>query len=108
MKKYAVIKTGGKQYLVSSGQTIKVEKIEGKKAAKIEFDQVLLIVNDKKVLVGQPFIKGAKVTAEVKEQIKDKKIKIFKFKAKSRYRLTKGHRQLKTVVEIKKIVKGKA
>ena len=99
---YAIIKTGGKQYKVSEGDVIKVEKIEAEAGDKIEFDQVLMVAGDD-VKVGSPVVEGAKVSAEVLDQKKDKKIVIFKFKAKKNYRKKKGHRQPYTLVKIEKI-----
>ena len=99
---FAIIKTGGKQYKVSEGDVIKVEKIEAKSGDKIEFDQVLMVAGDD-VKVGSPVVEGAKVKAEVLDQKKDKKIVIFKFKAKKNYRKKKGHRQPYTLVKIEKI-----
>ena len=99
---FAIIKTGGKQYKVSEGDIIKVEKIEAEAGDKIEFDQVLMVAGDD-VKVGSPVVGGAKVSAEVLDQKKDKKIVIFKFKAKKNYRKKKGHRQPYTLVKIEKI-----
>ncbi|MDU1010966.1 MAG: 50S ribosomal protein L21 [Finegoldia magna] len=99
---FAIIKTGGKQYKVSEGDVIKVEKIEAEAGDKIEFDQVLMVAGDD-VKVGSPVVEGAKVQAEVLDQKKDKKIIIFKFKAKKNYRKKKGHRQPYTLVKIEKI-----
>ena len=99
---FAIIKTGGKQYKVSEGDIIKVERIEAEAGDKIEFDQVLMVAGDD-VKVGSPVVEGAKVSAEVLDQKKDKKIVIFKFKAKKNYRKKKGHRQPYTLVKIEKI-----
>ena len=99
---FAIIKTCGKQYKVSEGDVIKVEKIEAEAGDKIEFDQVLMVAGDD-VKVGSPVVEGAKVSAEVLDQKKDKKIVIFKFKAKKNYRKKKGHRQPYTLVKIEKI-----
>ena len=99
---FAIIKTGGKQYKVSEGDIIKVEKIEAEAGDKIEFDQVLMVAGDD-VKVGSPVVEGAKVQAEVLDQKKDKKIVIFKFKAKKNYRKKKGHRQPFTRLEVTKI-----
>lgn len=99
---FAIIKTGGKQYKVSEGDVIKVEKIEAEAGDKIEFDQVLMVAGDD-VKVGSPVVEGAKVSAEVLDQKRDKKIVIFKFKAKKNYRKKKGHRQPYTLVKIEKI-----
>lgn len=99
---FAIIKTGGKQYKVSEGDIIKIEKIEAEAGDKIEFNQVLMVAGDD-VKVGSPVVEGAKVSAEVLDQKKDKKIVIFKFKAKKNYRKKKGHRQPYTLVKIEKI-----
>ena len=118
----AVIKTGGKQYLVSPGQKVKVEKLkkpssvstsakatvdkkasEGKEGNEIVFDKVLLVEKNNKVEIGTPFVEGAKVVGKVLREGKAKKLVIFKFKAKKRYRKKKGHRQAFTEVEILKI-----
>lgn len=99
---FAIIKTGGKQYKVSEGDVIKVEKIEAQSGEKIEFDQVLMVAGDD-VKVGSPVVEGAKVSAEVLDQKKDKKVVIYKFKAKKNYRKKKGHRQPYTLVKIEKI-----
>jgi large subunit ribosomal protein L21 len=100
---YAIIKTGGKQYKVSEGDVLQVEKLEAEKGAKVEFDEVLAIVNDADVNVGKPTVKGAKVTAEVVEQGKGPKIMIFRFKSKVNERKRGGHRQPFTTVKIESI-----
>ena len=99
----AVIKTGGKQYLVSPGDKIKIEKLEKKEGAEITFNEVLFLEKNKKVDIGCPLIKGVKVVGKVLKQGKGKKVIIFKYKAKKRYKVKKGHRQLFTEVEILKI-----
>jgi large subunit ribosomal protein L21 len=104
MKKYAIIKTGGKQYRVGEKQDLVVEKINELVGKKIEFNQVLLVAEDKRLLIGNPLVKNAKVTAQIKDQEKEKKISVVKFKAKSRYRRKTGHRQAKTRVLIDKII----
>ena len=101
--KYSIVKISGKQYKVSEGDTIEVNKLEGKPKTKLEFNEVLLLVDDKKVSIGQPTVKGAKVTAEIVEQFKGEKIRVAKFKSKSRYRKVQGHRQQLTKIIIKKI-----
>jgi large subunit ribosomal protein L21 len=102
--KYAVVETGGKQYKTQEGEVLMVEKLTGKEKDKIEFDKVLLVKTDDQLLIGNPFLKNAKVKAEIVRQFKDKKIRIARFKAKSRYRKVKGHRQEKTEIKISKIV----
>ena len=102
MSQFAVIKTGGKQYIVKEGQTLMLEKLahDGK---KVTFDDVLLVADEKKASIGQPTVKGAKVTATVIGDGKaDKKI-VFRYKAKTGYHKKKGHRQLYTKVKIDKI-----
>ncbi|MEA3354918.1 MAG: 50S ribosomal protein L21 [Patescibacteria group bacterium] len=101
--KFAVIKTGGKQYKVSEGDVIKVEKLKAKPKEKITFKDVYLLVDGTEVEIGQPLVKGVKVTAQVLDQQKDKKIRVVKFKAKSKYRRVQGHRQRLTVLKILKI-----
>jgi len=99
----AVIKTGGKQYLVAPGQKIKIEKIEGKEGKEIKFSEVLLLEKGRKLEVGNPLVKGAKVVGKILKQTKAKKIIVFKYKAKTRSKVKKGHRQLLTEVEITEI-----
>ncbi|MDR3348198.1 MAG: 50S ribosomal protein L21 [Acidaminococcales bacterium] len=100
---YAIIKTGGKQYKVSEGDAISVEKLEAAEGETVVFDQVLFCADDSGVKIGQPLLEGASVKAKVLEQGKDKKILVFKYKAKSNYRRRQGHRQLFTKIEIEKI-----
>ena len=98
----AVIKTGGKQYLVEEGTVLDVEKLPGQDG-KIVFGEVLLIDNGKTTKLGTPLVEGAKVEGEILEQFKDKKIRVFKMKRRKGYRKTQGHRQQKTRVKITKI-----
>ena len=93
---YAIIKTGGKQYRVSEGETLQVEKLN----AEVVFEEVLTVVNDTDVKIGKPVVEGAKVVAKVVEHGKADKIFVFKYKAKSNYRKRQGHRQPFTTVEI--------
>jgi large subunit ribosomal protein L21 len=99
----AVIKTGGKQYIVKPGQKLKVEKIEGEEGKEIKFSDVLLVEREEKVEIGQPTVSGATVAATILKQGKGEKVIAFKYKAKKRYHRKKGHRQLFTEVEIKSI-----
>jgi len=99
----AVIKTGGKQYLVKEGEKIKIEKIEKKEGEEVEFKEVLFLEKDGKVKIGKPFVEGAKVLGKVLKQGRSKKIIVFKYKPKTRYRKKKGHRQPFTEVLIEKI-----
>ena len=100
---YAIIKTGGKQYKVAEGDAIYVEKLEAAVDDAVTFDQVLTVVTDGGVKVGKPLVDGAKVTGKVLQQGKEKKILVFKYKAKSNYRRRQGHRQPYTKVSIEKI-----
>lgn len=100
----AIIKTGGKQYIVSPGQTIKIEKIDAKEGESFIFDKVLLVVNGEKVEMGTPLVEGGKkVEAKVLRQGRAPKITILKYHSKTRYRKKIGHRQLFTEVGILKI-----
>jgi len=103
----AVIKTGGKQYIVSPGQKIKIEKISKKEGSEITFNEVLLLEKNKQVEIGTPTVKGAKVTGKVLKHGKGKKVIIFKYKAKKREKTKRGHRQPYTEIEIVKIETGK-
>lgn len=100
---YAIIKTGGKQYKVAEGDVVLVEKLEAAENETVTFDQVLTVVKEDGIVVGKPVVEGAKVTATVQAQGKDKKILVFKYKAKSNYRKRQGHRQPFTKVVIEKI-----
>ncbi len=96
---YAVIKTGGKQYRVSQGDTLRVEKLPGDVGAKVEFDEVLL-VGGEKVVVGKPTVAGAKVVASIVAQDRAKKIIVFKMRRRKNYRRKNGHRQPYTELKI--------
>lgn len=100
--KFAVIKTGGKQYLVTEGQTVEIEKLAGETGDKVEFEEVLMLQNGK-LEIGQPIVDGAKVEGKVLKQFKDDKKVVFKYKNKTRQAKLKGHRQNLTEVEITKI-----
>ncbi|MFD2870267.1 50S ribosomal protein L21 [Kurthia populi] len=97
---YAIIETGGKQIKVEAGQEIYVEKINAEAGEVVTFDKVLFVGGDA-VKVGAPFVKGATVTAKVEKQGRQKKVTVFKLKAKKNYRRKQGHRQpyTKLVVE---------
>jgi len=100
---YAVVETGGKQYQVSEGSTLEVERLDAEVGDTIELDRVLLL-NDGKVTVGRPVVKGAKVRATVLAQDRAKKITVLKFKPKNRYRKKRGHRQHITRIRVDEIV----
>jgi large subunit ribosomal protein L21 len=100
---YAIIETGGKQYRVSEGDVVFIEKVEVAEGEAVEFDRVLTVVTEGNVAIGKPLVAGAKVTGKVVSQGKGKKILVFKYKAKSNYRRRQGHRQPFTKVMIEKI-----
>lgn len=100
----AAIKTGGKQYLVSPKQKIKIEKVEGKEGDEIKFTDVLLFATDKIIEIGKPTIKNAKVIGKILKQGKREKVIIFKYKAKKREATKKGHRQTFSEIEIQEII----
>lgn len=102
---YAIIKTGGKQYQVSAGDRLMVEKLEGNIGDSIELSEVLLVADGDAVTVGKPVVDGAKVVATIAEQGKHRKIKVFKKKRRKGYRLMKGHRQPYTTLKIADISK---
>ena len=102
--KYAVVKIGGSQYKVAEGETLEVAKLEGEKGKKLDFEEVLLLVEEKKVMIGQPKVEGAKVKAEIVEQLKGKKIRVATYKAKARTRRVKGFRAQLTRIKIKSLV----
>ena len=99
---YAIILSGGKQLKVEVGQKIYVEKLDAEAGSTYTFDKVLL-VGDKKITAGDPFVKGATVTAKVEKQGLGKKIKVYKYKSKTNYHKTIGHRQPYTCLTIEAI-----
>ncbi len=100
---YAVIKTGGKQYKVSEGDTLDIEKIDGEKGNEVVFEEILMISREGEIKVGTPCVMGAKVTGEIVAQTKGSKIKVFKMKRRKGYRKKTGHRQELTNLKIKEI-----
>lgn len=100
---YAVIKSGGKQYRVVEGQTLKLEKIDAEIGADINFEEVLMIANGDKVQVGLPFVKGSKVAASIVSHGRREKIHIIKFRRRKHHQKSMGHRQYFTEVKITKI-----
>ena len=102
---YAVIKTGGKQYRVSEGDILRVEKLSAETGDVVAFDEVLMIGGEGDSLVGAPALDGASVTANVLDIRKDKKIKVFKKRRRQNYRRTKGHRQWIAVISVAEILK---
>lgn len=98
--KFAVIETGGKQYKITEGQKIKIEKLETKEGDVFTFDKVLLKVNEEEVAIGTPHVPGAAVVAKILKQDRHDKVIVFKYHSKTRYKKKKGHRQPFTEVEI--------
>lgn len=102
MGNWVIIKTGGKQYKVQEGDTISVEKLEAK-GDSVTFNNILAIYHQGQLKLGKPTLTGAKVKAKILGNFKDKKIRVVKFKPKSKYLRTRGHRQRKTKILIEKI-----
>lgn len=100
---YAVIKSGGKQHRVSKGDVLAVEKINGDKGDRVSFDEVLMVSRDGNIKVGTPYLDGAQVVGEIVEQIKDRKISIFKKKRRKGFHKKTGHRQKLTRLKISEI-----
>ncbi len=100
---YAIIRTGGKQYQVSAGDTLRVEKLPGEVGETIEINDVLLVAGDDGVKIGQPLVEGATVTARITEHGKAKKVLVFKKKRRKGYQVKKGHRQQYTALTIENI-----
>jgi len=100
---YAVIKTGGKQYKVAEGETLKIEKLELEPGKKVTFNEVLMVADGENVQIGSPLVKKASVEAKVISQGKGKKVNILKFKRRKHSMKQQGHRQLFTEIKIDKI-----
>ena len=103
---YAIIKTGGKQYRVKQGDVLDVEKLALDVGSIAEFDEVLAVSENGQINFGSPTLSGAKVTAEVQSHYKDRKVIVFKYKSKTRYRRKQGHRQNYTRLLIQGIQSG--
>jgi large subunit ribosomal protein L21 len=103
---YAIVETGSKQYCVSPGQLLEVEKVNGGVGETINLDRVLLLFDGKETRVGSPFVPGAKVVSEITQQRRAKKIIVFKFRRRTKYRRKQGHRQSLTRLRVKEIVVG--
>lgn len=100
---FAIIETGGKQYVVTPGQKLKVEKLDTEIGKQVVFDRVYLVAREDALQVGNPTVKGASVQAKVLEQFRTKKVIVFKYHPKTRYHKKAGHRQQMTKIEIEKI-----
>lgn len=103
---YAVVRTGGKQYRVAAGDILEVEKLSGDVGDTITLDDVLLVAEGGSVTVGQPTVEGASVTAKITGQHRGKKIQVFRYQAKKRVRVRRGHRQYLTRLEIDSVTVG--
>jgi large subunit ribosomal protein L21 len=101
---YAIVETGGKQYKVTRGDLIKVEKINGEVGEKVEIDRVILIKGEEGIKLGTPTVSGAKVVGKIRSHGKGEKIVIFKYKRRKNYRRKQGHRQDHTWLEIENII----
>ncbi|MBT8338962.1 MAG: 50S ribosomal protein L21 [Desulfatitalea sp.] len=97
---YAIVATGGKQYRVETGDILRVEKLAGDVGAEVDFDQVLMLADGEEVRIGQPLVQGVAVKGHIVEQGKHKKVLVFKYKRRKRYRRKQGHRQQYTAVKI--------
>ncbi len=97
---YAVIATGGKQYKVTKGEVLRVEKLDGDEGAKVELDQVLMVADGDKISVGTPVLDKAKVTATIRAQGRGDKVEIVKFRRRKHSRSQMGHRQSYTEIEV--------
>ena len=100
---YAVVAAGGKQYKVEEGDVLRIEKIPGDVGDTMTFDNVLLVADGEALTIGQPVLENASVNARIVEQDRAKKIIVFKYKRRKRYRRTQGHRQSYTAVKIENI-----
>ena len=100
---YAIVATGGKQLKVAVGDSVKVEKLDVEVGKEITLDKVLLISDDQEPKIGKPYVDKAKVVAEVVDQDKSKKVRVFKYKKRKKYRKLKGHRQAYTELKITRI-----
>jgi large subunit ribosomal protein L21 len=100
---YAVIKTGGKQYKVSEGDLLNIERLEGESGSEVVFEEVLMVSGEGDIKIGTPVVEGAKVIGEIVRETKGPKITIFKMKRRKGFRKKTGHRQKLTNLKIKKI-----
>lgn len=100
---YALVEILGKQYKAEKGSVLKVDKMDKETGDKVEFESVIMFSGDK-VVVGTPYIKGAKIIATVKNQIKDSKVFVFKFKRRKGYQRKQGHRQKYTLIQVDEII----
>ena len=100
---YAIIESGGKQRRVTPGALVALERIDGEAGSRVELSKVLLVADGDQLTVGTPYVQGARVMSEIVRQGRGRKITVFKFKRRKRYRRTQGHRQAQTTVRITEI-----
>lgn len=100
---YAMVEIQGSQYKAEKGKRLTVQKVNSEKGDVVEFDKVLLLRDDKKVKVGEPYVKGAAVKTVVEDHVRGQKITVFKYKRRKRYRRTQGHRQSYSVLRVEEI-----
>lgn len=105
---YAVVRTGGKQYRVAPGNILEVEKLDGEVGEELVLDDVLMIVNGDSITIGQPVVPGASVIATITGQHRGEKIMVFRYRAKKRIRVRRGHRQYLTRLQIRSVNDGSA
>ncbi len=103
---FAIVEIGGKQYLVKENDSIKVEKIKGDIGSELTIENVLFVKSDGDIIIGTPYVKGAKVHCKITNQIREKKIKVFFYHAKTTHKRMLGHRQPKTMLKVEKIEIG--
>jgi large subunit ribosomal protein L21 len=103
---YAVVKTGGKEYRVSQGDLIRVEKMEGKVGDQVTMKDILMVSHEDQVQVGNPLLANAVITGQIVQQVKGKKVLTYKMKRRKNYRRTKGHRQTYTYIRVNDISLG--
>ncbi|MEW6281836.1 MAG: 50S ribosomal protein L21 [Candidatus Eremiobacterota bacterium] len=100
---YAVVETGGKQYRVAAGQTVRVEKLDGAVGSSVSLEKVLAAGVGSELKIGSPYLQGARVEAEIVEQDRARKVTVFRYRKRKRYRIKNGHRQPYTALKIKSI-----
>ncbi|MDX9801419.1 MAG: 50S ribosomal protein L21 [Spirochaetia bacterium] len=101
---YALVEIKGKQYKAEKGSVLRIDRVELEKGNELEFDKVLMLRGDKDdIKIGMPYLEGVKVQAVVEDQIRDKKVVVFKYKKRKNYRRTKGHKQPYTMIKVSEI-----
>ena len=103
---YAVVKTGGKEYRISPGDLIRVEKVEGRVGDRVTMEDILMVSHEGQVRIGNPLLANAVITGEIVQQVKGKKVLTYKMKRRKNYRRTKGHRQTYTYIRVNDISLG--